>query len=375
MLAAAPGERLRTLRDILGLTQHQLAEVSGVSQPWISDVETSTTDATEARLRQIANATGTPYSFFNVRPSTVPLDSLRFRKTSAAKKTATRRVHAVYGESYRVAEDLIDGEHYPKPSLPFAMGEDDLTAEQIDQFAEQTREAIQLAPDQPIPHLTRAMERSGIAVAPLVLTDVEGEEEVPIGHFGVSYWGGLGATALIGYFPGYQGDRDRFTLGHELGHLVLHTFRPRTAHTQAEAEANLFATSLLLPLRRVESEISDSLSLMDYARLKATWGVSMQALIMRGHSVGVIGDTRKKSLFVQLSAKGWRKREPVVVGHEAPKLMWTLLSRRFGTRPYIHGADALAIHPTVLRSIAPSPPSNDLDAHGDGRKVVDFRRR
>jgi Zn-dependent peptidase ImmA (M78 family)/predicted XRE-type DNA-binding protein len=390
MLAAAPGERLKTLRDILGLTQNQLAEVSGVSQPWISDVETSSRDATDDKLRRIAAATGTPISFFAVRPASVPLDSLRFRKTAGAKKTTTRRVHAVYGESYRVTEDLLGLENYPTPPLPYAMGEDDLTDEQLERFAAETRESLQLAPDKPIPHLTRALERAGIAIAPMVLPDVEGEEHTPVGHFGVSYWGGLGATALIGYFPGNQGDRDRFTLGHELGHLVLHTFRPRTAHGQAEIEANRFATALLMPLARAESDMSDRLSLTDYARLKATWGVSIQALIMRGHSIGAIGDTRKNSLFVQLSAKGWRKREPVAVGHEAPKLLWTLLARRYGTRPYLQGAEGLAIHPTLLRSIAPTPQNRSITptlqegrrelpapiAVGDaGSRVVQFRQR
>ncbi|WP_349879671.1 XRE family transcriptional regulator [Micromonospora sp. HUAS YX12] len=355
MLAAAPGERLKTLRDILGLTQSQLAEVSGVSQPWISEVETASRDATDDKLKQIADATGTPVSFFQARPSSVPLDSLRFRKSSAARKTTTRRVHAIYGESYRVTEDLVDAEGYPTPSLPFASGEAPLTNAEIEQLASETREALQLAPDKPIPHLTRALERAGIAVAPMVLPDVGGEEQAAVGHFGVSHWGGLGATALIGYFPGHQGDRDRFTLGHELGHLVLHTFRPRTTHNQAEEEANLFATALLMPLDRAQASMSDALSLSDYARLKATWGVSIQALIMRGHTVGAIGDTRKNSLFVQLSAKGWRKREPVSVGHESPKLLWTLLSRRFGPRPYVQGSEKLAIHPTVLRAIAPTP--------------------
>jgi len=378
MLAAAPGERLKTLRDILGLTQSQLAEVSGVSQPWISEVETSSKEATPDKLQQIAQATGTPVSFFSARPASVPLDTLRFRKSSAARKTTTRRVHAVYSESYRVTEDLVDAEGYPTPSLPFASGEASLTDADIERLASETREALQLAPDKPIPHLTRALERAGIAVAPMVLPETDGDEQAAFGHFGVSYWGGLGATALIGYFPGHQGDRDRFTLAHELGHLVLHTFRPRTNHTQAEEEANLFATALLVPLERARESMSDKLSLTDYARLKATWGVSIQALIMRGHTVGAIGDTRKNSLFVQLSAKGWRKREPVAVGHESPKLLWTLLSRRYGSRPYLQGADELAIHPTVLRSIAPTPQSFQVGGkrvsptRNSALKVVDF---
>ncbi|MEV7621871.1 XRE family transcriptional regulator [Actinoplanes sp. NPDC089786] len=381
MLAAAPGERLKTLRDILGLTQIQLAEVSGVSQPWISDVETSTRDAAADKLAQIAEATGTPLTFFSVRPSSVPLDSLRFRKNSAARKSTTRRVHAIYGESYRVTEDLIELENYPTPSLPFATGDDPLKDEAVEQFASEAREALRLAPDKPIPHLTRALERAGIAVAPMVLPDADGEEHTAVGHFGVSYWAGKGATALIGYFPGYQGDRDRFTLAHELGHVVLHTFRPRLPLPQAEAEANRFATALLIPLSRAEAELSDSLSLTDYARLKSTWGVSMQAIIMRGSALGAVGETRKKSLFVQLSAKGWRKIEPVTVGHEEPKLVWTLLSRRFGDRPYMRGAEKLAIHPTVLRSIAPTPLTKDSanqifpSGQPPSGKIVEFRKR
>ena len=380
MLAAAPGERLKTLRDILGLTQSQLAQVSGVSQPWISEVETGTRDAAEDRLGQIASATGTPSTFFDVRPASVPLDSLRFRKSSAARRTITRRIHAVYSESFRITEDLFETERYPTPILPFANTDDPLDDDDIERLARETREALRLAPDTPIPHLTRALERAGIAVAPMVLPDVDGEESTPIGHFGVSYWAGIGANALVGFFPGQQGDRDRFTLAHEVGHLVLHTFRPRTTHVTAESEANRFATALLVPLPRARLVISDALTLTDYARLKATWGVSIQALIMRGHTLGVIGDTRKNSLYVQLSAKGWRRQEPVTVGQEAPKLLWTLLSRRFGPRPYLQAADQLAIHPTLLRSIAPTPP-NKARSPGPAAdsvaapKVYAFRRR
>lgn len=351
MLAASPGERLRTLRELLGLTQEQLAVASGVAQSWISQVETATRDATDDGLRAIAAATDTPLRFFDVQPSTVPLDSLRFRKTSTASKIMTRRVHAFYSESYRVTETLLNAENYPTPPLPFASAAT-LTQDDIEDLANQTREALRLAPDKPIPHLTRVLERAGVTVAPLVLTDDPDEPPAAGGHFGVSYWGGLGAPALIGYFPGSHGDRERYTLAHEVGHLVLHTFRPRTA--DPEAEANRFAAALLVPRERAEADISERLSLTEYARLKATWGVSMQALIMRGAALGLIGDTRKRSLFVQLSSKGWRKNEPVEVGHETPLLLWTLLTRRYGPRPYRPAAEDLAIHATVLRSIAPA---------------------
>jgi Zn-dependent peptidase ImmA (M78 family)/transcriptional regulator with XRE-family HTH domain len=363
VLAASPGERLRTLRDLLGLTQEQLAEASGVPQSWISQVETAAREATEGPLRAIAAATDTPMRFFEVQPTTVPLDSLRFRKLASASKIKTRRVHAFFGESFRVTEALLGRERYPTPPLPHTTDKT-LTQDRVEELAEQTREALRLAPDKPIPHLTRALERAGVAVAPLVFTDDPDDPPSSGGHFGVSYWAGVGEPALVGFFPGSQGDRARFTLGHEVAHLVLHTFRPWAA--DAEAEANTFSTALFMPRKRAEDYISERTSLTDYARLKATWGISIQALIMRGWTLGLLSDTRKRSLFVQLSSKGWRKQEPVEVGHEEPLLLWTMLSRRYGPRPYRAAADDLAVQTTVLRSIAPTPQRREGGEAGDG---------
>ncbi|MFC9955734.1 ImmA/IrrE family metallo-endopeptidase [Streptomyces prasinus] len=215
----------------------------------------------------------------------------------------------------------------------------------------------------------------------MVLTDQSGDEPSGNDHFGVSYWSGLGDTALIGYFPA-SGDRDRFTLAHELGHLVLHTFRPRAK--DAEAEANRFASALLMPRERAQEDLSPRMTLTEYARMKATWGISIQALIMRASAVGRIDETRKRSLYVQLSQRNWRKQEPVEVGQETPLLLWTLLERRFGPKPYVPGADHLAIPRAVLRSIAPTPkapsgrrPSRSPQpesATGESR-VVQFKRR
>ncbi|MFE0691868.1 ImmA/IrrE family metallo-endopeptidase [Streptomyces xiamenensis] len=240
---------------------------------------------------------------------------------------------------------------------------------------------LRLAPDKPIPHLTRALERAGVAVAPIVLEDPAGNTQSATRHFGVSYWAGIGEPGLIGYFPS-AGDRDRFTLAHELGHMVLHTFRPRAG--DPEQEANRFAAALRAPRDRAKETITDRLTLNGYARLKATWGVSIQALIMRGATVGNIDESRKRSLFVQLTQRGWRREEPVHVGDEDPLLLWSLLQRRFGDRPYRPAAEALAIHPTVLRSIAPQPasahpeggtPTAKPTSANAGGAVVQFKRR
>lgn len=163
---------------------------------------------------------------------------------------------------------------------------------------------------------------------------------------------------------------------------MLHSFRPRAR--DAEAEANRFASAFLMPRDRAKEDLSARMTLTDYARMKAIWGVSIQALIMRGAAVGKIDDTRKRSLYVQLSQRNWRKKEPVEVGQETPLLLWTLLERKYGPRPYVPGAEHLAIPPAVLRSIAPSPetsvrqPPPKVEGQrptGESGTVVQFKRR
>ncbi len=376
-LEASPGERLRTLRDLLGLTGADLHRLTKISQSWISQVETGAREPSEDRLRVIAEATDTPMSFFYARPSSVPLDSLRFRKMATASRTVTRRISAFYGEGFRVTEEITSRAHYPAPPLPFA-SEAELADDDIEELAAQSRVALRLAPDKPIPHLTRALERAGIAVAPIVLPDPTGDSVSPTNkHFGVSYWAGIGETALIAYFPGPQGDRDRFTLAHELGHLVLHTFRPHAA--DPEGEANRFAGAFLVPYERAREEMTDRLTLEGFARRKQAWGVSIQALILRGAAVGNIGESRKRSLYVQLTQRGWRKEEPVSVGQEDPLLLWSLLQRQYGNRPYLPASDELAIQPTVLRSIAPQPvskrPAAEASTPRPSGKVLSFGHR
>ena len=64
MVASAPGERVRTLRELLGLTQVRLAEVAGLNQSWLSEVETGNREAEPEQLQSIPSSTGTPLGFF-----------------------------------------------------------------------------------------------------------------------------------------------------------------------------------------------------------------------------------------------------------------------------------------------------------------------
>jgi Zn-dependent peptidase ImmA (M78 family)/DNA-binding XRE family transcriptional regulator len=347
------GERLRTAREIFGITQDELHNRAGLSQSLLSQVERGQKPASPELISAVAESLGLPLTFFDVVPDDVPLDSLRFRKQRTASAVTTRRAQALFQEAFRVSRILVERSHFPHASLPYATG--DITDDDIIEFAARTRHALQVALDKPIPHLARAVERGGIPVAPIVLPDPEDSPLSKNHHFGLSYWGGPDEHAFIGYFPGHAGDRDRFTLAHELGHLVLHL---RRRAVDPEREANLFAGELLIPFDRARETLGMGLTLSDYARVKAVWGVSMQGLIMRAKQLGVISDDRSTSLWKQINARGWRRQEPVTVQPERPVLLARLRSHVFGDRPLRELEDELALPVVLLKSFLDPEPAH-----------------
>ncbi|MFI2703454.1 helix-turn-helix domain-containing protein [Cellulosimicrobium composti] len=368
---ASAAERLRTLREMHGWTQTDLAAATGLSQPLLSGIEKMRREATPESLRAIAEATDTPLSFFQVAPSTVPSDSLHFRKNKTAPVRLTTQVKAYFREAHRVTTTLLDRISYPVSQFrPADARQGSLGQDEIEAMAASTRRTLGLDPDAAIPNVTRAIERAGGAVFRMALPGVEEGRVIGKGHFGVSYWGGPGERPVIGYFAG-SGDRDRFTIAHELGHVILHTFRE--VDDEAENEAHRFAGALLLPEARARELIEPTTSLTDYARIKATFGVSIQALIMRASALGIIDDNRKASLMVQVATRGWRTAEPVEVPNEDPQLVGKALRALWPESPYRAGSEPLAIQPQVLRSLAPVGPSTSAGpAPRGGAKVMAF---
>ena len=111
----------------------------------------------------------------------------------------------------------------------------------------------------------------------------------------------LNGSPIIGVNSLDSGPRQRFTIAHELGHLLLHpreeihvdanfvlAFRNQKSSTASdvrEIEANQFAAELLVPLAFLEHDLRqmkiDLESSEDIAGLADRYGVSKQAMTIR----------------------------------------------------------------------------------------------
>lgn len=290
------GERIRQAREACGFTQTYLAKRVGIKQAAIAQFENEQTTPSAETLEAIAKETKFLPSFFEQPPiGDFPVGSLCFRARNSISK---REEYQAYQYAKIMFELIIKSAsvlRLPKPKLPI-LDEKPVTAARV------SRAVLGLSPDDPIKNQTRTLEKNGVIVLslPMLLPKLDAFSTWTESKF---------EYPVIAITPGHTTDRVRFSMAHELGHLVIH----RTIRGQLKAlekEANIFAAEFLLPETAMRRELLPPITLSRLAKIKVRWGVSMQVLINRAWSLNVISDRQRSYLFEQMSVRGWRKREP-----------------------------------------------------------------
>ena len=182
------------------------------------------------------------------------------------------------------------------PAFPFyPIEEFDYDVEKV---ARTVRAAWQL-PSGPVFNVTRIVEENGGVI-------VAHDFDSRIDGFGCRT---IGLPPIFHLNSKLQPDRWRWTLAHEVGHMVMH-FEASTPEKEAEHQAHRFAAEFLAPGHELEPKLR-RLNMGRLAPLKMEWKISMQALVMRARDLGTIDARQYKSLMVQLSKSGYRTREPI----------------------------------------------------------------
>jgi Zn-dependent peptidase ImmA (M78 family)/transcriptional regulator with XRE-family HTH domain len=360
------GDRVRQARESLGLTQTELAERLDVGQAMIAQLESGRRQPSADLLTRISFLTGYPLSFFR-QPALddFPMGSLLYRartSVSARQRVRAFRIAQTYFECVKRLREQLD---VPAVRLP-RLREDAVTAAQL------TRSALGLSPDGPVRNLVRVLERSGVIVLQLPLRVA--------GLDAFSAWPAHAASPpVIALLETTEGDRQRFSTAHEVGELVLHA-QPTGTITEMDAEANAFAAELLLPAKAMLEEIAVPVTLGSLSELKLRWGVSIQALIRRARDLEIISDRQYRYLFEQLSAKGWRLREPenLRIRVETPRAFLTMVELLYGKRLDIsrlaadlHHTEAFIVR--LLESHGALPPPVDSGTTAEPVRFHDRR--
>lgn len=318
--------RIKLARESRGLTQADLAQLiprnqrhddgrenddqSSVTTQLVSRWELGLTSA-YSRIEDIAKALNYPKSYFRQQLISMPNILQQLYRTKSAMSTKDKK--QVEASCYIRVDQfsaIIDKWADIDWNVP-VFSTDDGTPEQI---ANTVRLQLNLQRG-PIQNLMKVVESLGVPVfvEPFIDSTFDG---LTIQKPGI--------PPVIFLNSNRPGERMRFTLAHELGHLVMHRV-PNPSLEILETEANQFASAFLMPSEDIFSHLS-KVDLFSICELKLHWKTSIQSLIYRARSLGRISDEKSRRLFIEVSKNGWKKNEPYPISPEEPGLVKSIIS-------------------------------------------------
>jgi len=308
-------EMLILARESRGLTQGKLAKMAGISQSLLSKCENGLLELSDQNLEQLSEVLKYPLSLFLKSDRRLGLGNapLHHRKWQSISVRDLKRIQArVDLTRMHVSQLLRSAEIDSKYSFPRLDVADYNSVAEIASIVRR----LWMLPLGPINDLTGAIERAGGIVVPC---DFETRKLDAI-----SQW--LGPMQPLFFINTVMPwERIRFSLAHEIGHLVMHN----NPSPDQEQEADVFAAAFLMPEHEIYSDLSN-LTLERATHLKPYWRVSIQAIIRRAYDLGQITNSMYRRLFTHLSKLGYRRNEPCKLHPERPHTLQSLIDMHMG---------------------------------------------
>ncbi|MHC1770357.1 MAG: helix-turn-helix domain-containing protein [Flexilinea sp.] len=289
------GQRIKQARKANNLSLRKLADEVGVSAMAISKYERDQDIPGSGVLLCLSKALEVKIDFF-FRPTTISVQLQAYRKHAALgikeQESIQMRIQD-WVERYFEVENLFPEEQYTD-SLPLYTVN---SLENIEAAALKLRDQWSLGYD-PIENMIQLLEDKGIKAGIISGFD----------HFDACTFK-VDNNPVIVTKAELSGDRQRFNLGHELGHLILDI----QGEINPEQAAHRFVSAFLVPAKTALTELGvhrTNLNINELYMLKHRYGLSMQAWIYRAKDLGIITPNTAASLFRQFNAKGWHRQEP-----------------------------------------------------------------
>ncbi len=296
------GNRINRARKALGLSLRDLASQVNVSHAAIKKYEDDKVVPSSEMLLKLANALKVRAEYF-FRQVHKNLTKVQFRNHANVSKKHLTEIKAKildHIERRVELEDLFPTPPFRKfqcPKLPDLIND----YVEIEGVADTVRKLWQLGFN-PIADLIDALEENGIKI-------------LEVNNLLYPKFDGL--SAAINRIPifvvgdQWSGDRQRFTLAHELGHLLLTDRLNR--NLDLEKCCDRFAGAFLLPHDTIISILGERRKYIEpreLSLLKQEFGISMAAILHRAEDLQIISSLLYKELRSDFNEKGWTQIEP-----------------------------------------------------------------
>lgn len=313
-------ENLILARELRNYTGKDFSEIMGVSRTTLSNWENGNRVPDFGTTRKISSKLRVPYAFLTTPQNIAKASEMAMYRTRVAvpkkMKLSFERSMQIYEKVIRITRGYLSLPEYKLENInsnnhSFRVLDDEYIVEK----ANQVRKYFQLG-DGPISNIAALMERAGIQLAYV---------ERP----------GTGVHALTeklndDFFvllnvSDQSAVRIRFSLAHELGHIILHSgygenvYNNNELHKRLELEANFFAGCLLLPKDGFLLDVVRP-TLGGLIPLKPHWLVSIQTMAVRLNQLNIINGAQETLIFKEISRKYSRQAEPFDFGPNKIKI-------------------------------------------------------
>ena len=258
-------------------------------------------------------------------------------------------------ERWQILESFV-----PAPwSISFKLPEDlpnpIVSLDEIETVAVRVRDHWSLGLN-PIPDLIDTLEARGIKVLTTRFDDPRFE--------GMSARANSHHVVVVG--QSWPADRQRFTLAHELGHLILDDLLEEKV--DKEKAADRFAGAFLVPKDKVIEVLGNrrrSLEVYELYLLKQEFGFSIGGWSYRARDLGVVAKSTHSAFWRLLASNGWNKVEPgEPLPPETPRLFEQTIYRAL-SEDLISESKAAELLSMSVRTLAASRRMEPVD--GDSR--------
>lgn len=305
-------ERFKSARLLNGLSLQDLANTleNKVSRQALHKYEKGEVIPDSIMLGELSKALNVRPEYF-FRDTKVDIEAPEYRKLKrlAAKEEAkvveqTREYLSRYIELEAV---LGIDRTFENPLIEFSNVSN---FRQVNDAAKKLRQSWCLGLD-PIYNIVELLEDKEIKVVKL---------DADMAFDGLQTWVNNKSIPVVAYNGRkiVKKDRIRFTLLHELAHLLL-KFDDNISDNQKEILCNQFAGAMLLPEETLKEELGshrNRLFIPEIGNIKKQYGISLQAIVMRAKDCGIVNEHYTKQFFFMIRQLNWKIDEPEEFDYE-----------------------------------------------------------
>ena len=279
------GKNLKRIRLLKKLSLKEAGLLLNMSAPAISKYEKGEIHPNSQKLIEFANA-------YNVKV----LDLLKSYNVPEMRFNAFRKRQRLQGENLELLKEII--QHKVADYLEvIELNQIKSSNSKIKKYTCNNETDAELAAEE--------FRKNYIGI---VIIEIDNPDERFSDFDGLSEV--VNNIPLIVLLSDIDGERQRFTIAHELGHLVLNI---KDENLNEEKMCNKFASSLLMPKEAVMNEFGisrNNISFYELRAFKSEYKVSMAATVYRLKELHIISEYLFKKINISFSSKGYKRHEP-----------------------------------------------------------------